>query len=144
MSRSNMRTARGSMFVWVVLWVAVACAISSITPSGVSTSSSAGFPVIAAIGLSETGCSKSEMAQARSRENAAKPVQTEVVRQDSLRRAVDVVGTLAAVDEVTISSEAEGKVSRILAEAQAGASKFDVARAEKKLAQLQQGSQAPR
>src|SRR5262245_8798345 len=76
------------------------------------------FAVIAAIGLSATaaGCSKSEMAQARSRENAAKPVQTEVVRQDSLRRAVDVVGTLAAVDEVTISSEAEGKVSRILAD----------------------------
>jgi RND family efflux transporter MFP subunit len=56
------------------------------------------------------------MAQARSREGAAKAVQTETVRQDSVRRAVDVVGTLAAVDEVTISSEAEGKVSRILAD----------------------------
>jgi len=76
------------------------------------------FAVIAVIGLSATttGCSKSEMAQARSREGAARPVQTEVVRQDSLRRAIDVVGTLAAVDEVTISSEAEGKVSRILAD----------------------------
>jgi len=72
--------------------------------------------VLAAIGLSAAGCSKSEMAQARSREGTAKAVQTEPVRQDSVRRAVDVVGTLAAVDEVTISSEAEGKVSRILAD----------------------------
>jgi len=72
--------------------------------------------VMAAIGLTVAGCSKSEMAQARSREGAAKAVQTEAVRQDSVRRAVDVVGTLAAVDEVTISSEAEGKVSRILAD----------------------------
>ena len=72
--------------------------------------------VMAAVGLSAAGCSKSEMAQARSRESAAKAVQTEAVRQDSVRRAVDVVGTLAAVDEVTISSEAEGKVSRILAD----------------------------
>jgi RND family efflux transporter MFP subunit len=71
---------------------------------------------LAAIGLAAAGCSKSELAQARSRESAAKAVQTEAVRQDSVRRAVDVVGTLAAVDEVTISSEAEGKVSRILAD----------------------------
>jgi HlyD family secretion protein len=74
------------------------------------------FAVAAVIGLSVTGCSKTETAQASSRENAAKAVQTETVRQDSIRRAVDVVGTLAAVDEVTISSEADGKVSSILAD----------------------------
>src|SRR5262249_44479303 len=72
--------------------------------------------VAAALVLSGAGCSKSETAQARSRESAAKAVRTETVRKDSVRRAVDVVGTLAAVDEVTISSEAEGKVSRILAD----------------------------
>ena len=33
-----------------------------------------------------------------------------------MRRTIEVVGTLAAVDQVTISSEAEGKVSRILAD----------------------------
>ena len=38
------------------------------------------------------------------------------MRKDSVRRAVDVVGTLTAVDQVTISSEAEGKVSKILAD----------------------------
>src|SRR5262249_35777094 len=38
------------------------------------------------------------------------------VKQDSVRRAVDVVGTLVAFDEATISSEGEGKVVRILAD----------------------------
>ena len=43
-------------------------------------------------------------------------MKTEAVRQDALHRAVDVVGTLAAADEVTISSQAEGVVRRILAD----------------------------
>jgi HlyD family secretion protein len=38
------------------------------------------------------------------------------VKQESVRRAVDVVGTLVAFDEATISSEGEGKVIRILAD----------------------------
>jgi multidrug efflux pump subunit AcrA (membrane-fusion protein) len=46
----------------------------------------------------------------------AKSVKIEVVRQESVRRSVEAVGTLAAVDQVTISSEADGKVSRILAD----------------------------
>jgi multidrug efflux pump subunit AcrA (membrane-fusion protein) len=70
----------------------------------------------AALALTATGCSKQDAAQARSRESTAKAVQVDVVRQDSVRRAVDVVGTLVAVDQVTISSEADGKVSRILAD----------------------------
>jgi multidrug efflux pump subunit AcrA (membrane-fusion protein) len=49
-------------------------------------------------------CSKSEMAQARGREDAAKPVKVERVKQESIHRSVEVVGTLAAVDEVTVSS----------------------------------------
>ena len=61
-------------------------------------------------------CSKADTAQARSREGAAKPVKVELVREDPVHRAVDVVGTLAAVDQVTISSEADGKVRAILAD----------------------------
>ena len=61
-----------------------------------------------AVVLTGTGCSKGEKAEAHSREGAAKAVQAEAVREASVRRAVDVVGTLAAVDEVTISSEADG------------------------------------
>lgn len=72
--------------------------------------------IVAALALGAVGCSRSETAQARGGEHAAKPVRVEAVRRDSVRRAVDVVGTLAAVDQVTISSEADGKVSRILAD----------------------------
>jgi RND family efflux transporter MFP subunit len=62
------------------------------------------------------GCSKTETAQARGRDTAGKPVKVEEIRQETVRRAVEVVGTLAAVDQVTVSSETEGKVSRILAD----------------------------
>lgn len=62
------------------------------------------------------GCSKTETAQARGRDTGVKPVKVEAVRQETVRRAVEVVGTLAAVDQVTVSSETEGKVSRILAD----------------------------
>lgn len=72
------------------------------------------FVSVAILALSAAACSKSETAQAR--EGTSKPVQVDVVRRDSAHRAVEVVGTLAAVDQVTISSEAEGKVSRILAD----------------------------
>jgi multidrug efflux pump subunit AcrA (membrane-fusion protein) len=61
------------------------------------------------------GCSKSETAEARS-EGTPKPVAVTAVKKDSVRRAVDVVGTLTAVDQVTVSSEAEGKVRTILAD----------------------------
>jgi multidrug efflux pump subunit AcrA (membrane-fusion protein) len=71
--------------------------------------------VIALAGFA-TGCSKSDAANARGREDAVKPVKTEAVREESVQRAVEVVGTLAAVDEVTVSSEAEGRVSKLLAD----------------------------
>jgi len=72
---------------------------------------------IAALCAAAAACSKTETAQARGRDaGAARRVKTEAVRQETVRRSVEVVGTLAAVDQVTISSEAEGKVSRILAD----------------------------
>jgi RND family efflux transporter MFP subunit len=58
-------------------------------------------------------CSKSETAQARGRDDSTKPVKIEAVRQQAVTRSVEVVGTLAAVDEVTVSSEADGIVGRI-------------------------------
>ena len=63
-----------------------------------------------------TACSKAPNAQARPGGDAAVPVQVEQVREESIRRAIDVVGTLAAEDEVTISAEAEGRVERLLAD----------------------------
>ena len=71
---------------------------------------------IALVPLIACGCSRNEAAQAKTGDAAPKPVKVELVRKDSVRRSVDVVGTLAAVDQVTISSEADGKVRRILAD----------------------------
>lgn len=85
-----------------------ACAHSLRSPSRLA--------LAAALVLGATGCSKADTAQARSREGAARPVKVEAVRQDPVRRAVDVVGTLAAVDQVTISSEADGNVRAIRAD----------------------------
>src|SRR5437764_15381647 len=62
------------------------------------------------------GCSKSETAQAAGRDDAPKPVKVERVREEAVHRSVDIVGTLSAVDEVTVSSEAEGRVSKLLAD----------------------------
>jgi len=72
--------------------------------------------VFVSLALSGAACSKSESAQARGRDAAAKPVKTEPVRQEMVHRAVEVVGTLAAEDEVMLSSEADATVSRILAD----------------------------
>ena len=71
---------------------------------------------VAGVAALAAACSKGETAQARSRDAAAKSVKVEPVQQETVRRAVEVVGTLAAVDQVTISSEADGRVSRILAD----------------------------
>ncbi len=62
--------------------------------------------------VSIVGCSK-PTAQTRGRDDTAKPVKVEHVKQESVRRAVEIVGTLAAEDEVTISSEADGVVSQL-------------------------------
>ncbi len=71
---------------------------------------------VVVLGLAAAGCSKTETAQARGRDTAAKAVSVESVRQETVKRVVELVGTLAAVDQVTISSEAEGKVSKLLAD----------------------------
>ena len=70
--------------------------------------------LVAGLLVSTAGCSRSETAQARGRDDGAKPVAVEAVREETVRRNVEVVGTLTAVDEVTMSSEADGTVSRIL------------------------------
>ncbi len=71
-------------------------------------------PIATAVAFSAISCTKSETAQARGRDDAAKRVAVERVQAQSVQRAVEVVGTLAAVDEVTVSSEADGLVSKIL------------------------------
>src|SRR5437660_9908930 len=63
-----------------------------------------------------TSCSRQQTAQARGRDETAKVISTVAVKEEMVHRPVEVVGTLAAVDQVTISSQAEGAVSRILAD----------------------------
>jgi RND family efflux transporter MFP subunit len=62
------------------------------------------------------GCADSSAKQADGPKQAAKAVKTESVRQESVRRTLEVVGTLAAEDQVTISSEVDGVVRRVMAD----------------------------
>src|SRR5262245_61350017 len=62
-----------------------------------------------------SGCTDSRAEQA-SKQPAPKRIKTEQVRQESVRRNLEVVGTLAAEDQVTVSSEVDGVVRRVLAD----------------------------
>ena len=63
-----------------------------------------------------SSCSRGDTVEAGSSDGQPKKVAVVPVQRDSVRRAVDVVGTLTAVDQVTVSSEAEGTVRGILAD----------------------------
>jgi len=69
-----------------------------------------------AIAAAIAGCTQSSAEQNGKAKQAAKSVKTEAVRQESVRRTLDVVGTLAAEDQVTVSSEVDGVVRRVLAD----------------------------
>jgi RND family efflux transporter MFP subunit len=68
--------------------------------------------VLVVAAMASTACSKPQATQARG-PDANRKIKAEPVRQDSMRRTLEVVGTLAAEDQVTISSQADGAVSRI-------------------------------
>jgi RND family efflux transporter MFP subunit len=74
------------------------------------------FLLLALVAVLASGCGRSETAEAGANDQARKSVKVVPVQKDSVRRAVDVVGTLTAVDQVTISSEADGTVRAILAD----------------------------
>ena len=65
--------------------------------------------ILAAAGAA---CSGSDSARAGTTDRQPKQVSVVPVKRDSVRRAVDVVGTLTAVDQVTVSSEADGHGAR--------------------------------
>jgi membrane fusion protein, multidrug efflux system len=71
---------------------------------------------IVVIAVTTAGCSDSSAESTGKPKQAAKSVKTEAVRQESVRRTLDVVGTLAAEDQVTVSSEVDGVVRRVLAD----------------------------
>jgi multidrug efflux pump subunit AcrA (membrane-fusion protein) len=70
-----------------------------------------------ALAATVAGCSQpANGAEGGARERPAKAVDTEPVKREAVNRVVNVSGTLAAENEVTVSSQAEGVVSRILAD----------------------------
>ena len=72
--------------------------------------------VLCAVAAGTAGCADPSAEQAGGPKQAAKQVKTEAVRQESVRRTLEVVGTLAAEDQVTVSSEVDGVVRRVLAD----------------------------
>lgn len=77
---------------------------------------SAGLAVVISLLAGAVACSKSSSAQAGATDGAAASVQVQPVREELVRRNVDIVGTLVAADEVIVSAETDGTVSRILAD----------------------------
>ena len=69
--------------------------------------------IIILVTLGSAACGRTETAQASTRNGEPKPVRADAVRRESVRRAVDVVGTVTAVDRVTISAETDGTVKRL-------------------------------
>jgi multidrug efflux pump subunit AcrA (membrane-fusion protein) len=87
-----------------------------VTPRPVSLSTHPWIPPVLALACALAGCSKSQGARASGRDEAPRPVTIELVQSATVRRTVEVVGTLAAQEEVTISAETEGTVSQIRAD----------------------------
>jgi RND family efflux transporter MFP subunit len=71
--------------------------------------------LLGALALTGPGCRQGN-ANAAPSEAAPSRVTVVQVKEEQVRRAVDVVGTLAAFEQVSVSSEVEGKVVRILAD----------------------------
>jgi RND family efflux transporter MFP subunit len=77
---------------------------------------SSAIAALVSLSLAAAACGRLAEGDPKGSDGNAKPVATTLVVKNSVRRSVDVVGTLAAVDQVTISSEAEGTVRAILAD----------------------------
>ena len=76
------------------------------------------FPVIASLVLLGSSCARDTSGKSQNGKpgaSAPKPkVKAAAAEQRQQRRAVEVVGTLFAYDEVTVSSEAEGRVEEVM------------------------------
>src|SRR6266446_2401899 len=72
------------------------------------------FIVTLGLGLALVGCSKGQSHGGRVNASATMAVRIVPAREDSVRRRVQAVGSLFAIDESTISSQVEGPVARVL------------------------------
>jgi multidrug efflux pump subunit AcrA (membrane-fusion protein) len=76
------------------------------------------IPVVLALCVAVTlaACAQPTKAEKATRERPVKVIDTEAVKREDVKRTVNVSGTLAAENEVTVSSQAQGVVSRVLAD----------------------------
>jgi HlyD family secretion protein len=88
--------------------------MAEVSARGVALTKGSCVPILLLAGA--TACSGGGRTQASGRAEPARPVQIEAVKREEVHRPIEVVGTLAAADEVTISSEAAGKVLRVLSD----------------------------
>jgi RND family efflux transporter MFP subunit len=72
-------------------------------------------PLVILLALA-AGCSRTPAQTRGQAAEEARSVRIEPVRAQDIRRPIEIVGTLTADEEVTISAESEGKVARILAD----------------------------
>jgi membrane fusion protein, multidrug efflux system len=70
--------------------------------------------MLVVLALGATGCSRPRVAQAMGVDDATRRVAVEPVKQEHVRRVIEVVGSLAAAAEVTVSSEVAGTVKDTL------------------------------
>jgi membrane fusion protein, multidrug efflux system len=69
------------------------------------------------IATAATGCSREQaLARASTDGDKAMEVKTVSVKAEDVRRPIELVGTLTATEEATISAEVEGRVTRIIAD----------------------------
>jgi multidrug efflux pump subunit AcrA (membrane-fusion protein) len=74
------------------------------------------IPALVLIALACAACSRQPSAQGRGREDTVRSITTAPVVQESVHRPVNIVGTLEAVDQVTISSQTDGAVGKLYAD----------------------------
>ena len=73
------------------------------------------FAGVIVVAAALTGCGRTGSAAAKA-EDGPLPIAVAKVQAKEVRRTIDVTGTLAAVEEATVSSEVEGRVLRIAAD----------------------------
>lgn len=75
------------------------------------------FTVLAVVAaICAAGCSRGNVSRGKRNDSGVKKVALEPVRQEQTPREIEVTGTLAAEDQVTIASQADGAVSKVLAD----------------------------
>lgn len=73
------------------------------------------FVGVVVVSAALAGCGRTGSAAGKQEEGPL-PVEVAKVQAKEVRRTIDVTGTLAAIEEVTVSSEVEGRVLRIAAD----------------------------